>query len=130
MLSSLFAITAVLASFVAANPILAPRAASDPFILFAPIGQDNQYLRLEMKPVANTKYYEFGWFGSGSEDVKLYFLNDEEKPGPVFDNRKNKYEMYVSPLLTSGVYLLTVSKGFPIGCRCCRGPSQLSCAPC
>lgn len=99
---SLFPITAILASFVAANPILAPRASSSPFRLYGDFGSDTSFPLLAILPVAERGYYQFGWYGKGSQKIELYFTQDETHPGPIFDFRKNGYEMYAprSPRIT------------------------------
>lgn len=95
---SLFSITAILASFVAANPILAPRDPSRSFKLLGDVGASTPYRVLKIIPVNDPNsplYYQFGWYGRYSEDIALYFTGDYFKPGPVFDSRLNDYEMYV-----------------------------------
>lgn len=96
---SLFSITAIVASFVAANPILAPRAPSSPFRLWGDVGvRDMPRSLLGMIPVAEPNhqgYFQFGWYGKRSEKIELFFGNGPSTLGPVFDVRQNGYEMYV-----------------------------------
>lgn len=120
---SLFSITAILASFVAANPILAPRAPSRPFRLQGNVGSRGSYRELAILPVTQRNgadYYQFGWYGTGSEQIELFFTDDETMPGPVFDVRQDGYEMYVSrsPLPaphSPGITPLTLLQGAASG---------------
>lgn len=111
-------ITAVLATFVVANPILNPRAPSRPFRLF---GKEGLGL-LTVLPVAEANhpgYFRFGWYGKGSQKIELFFSQYENR-GPVFDYPPKGYEMYISrfPLSASrflGNTPLTLLQG------CARG---------
>lgn len=104
-------IFSVLASFVVANPILAPRAPSRSFTLSG----DGGLGQLTILPVAEANhpgYFRFGWYGTGSQKIELFFPQDQTGLGPVFDARQNGYEMYVprSPLLRE--YNANIASGF------------------
>lgn len=91
---SLFSITAVLASFVAATPILAPRAASQAFRLI-PAG--STFNHLELQPVAEAGYpgyFRFGLFSPKGPEPILFFPNGQVTQGPILDVQQNGYELY------------------------------------
>lgn len=117
---SLPSITAILASFVAANPILAPRAPSRPFRLQGDVGAERSDRVLTILPVAEPNhrgYFKFGWFGQKSEKIELFFTQNEFSPGAVFNVRQNGYEMYVAPLPPRflGITTLTLLQGATSG---------------
>lgn len=101
---SIFALTAILTSLAAANPILTPRAPSPSFKLYGDVGDVNLGL-LTIIPITEPNkpvYYGFGWYGQGAQPIEL-FLQEESKRGRVLDLRQNGYEMYVAhspPLLS------------------------------
>lgn len=93
---SIFSIAAALASFVFANPILAPRTPSRPFQLQGYMGTDSDRRLLAILPVTEPNhrgYFQLGWYGKGSENVELFFTQDEHQLGPVFDVQQDGYEM-------------------------------------
>lgn len=97
---SLFSITIALASFVAANPILAPRAASRPFKLGTPDRRSQDpYLQAEYVSGGGKRrgYYRLGWFGPTWRDPEktLFFPDGPPPQARVFDIKQNGYEMYV-----------------------------------
>lgn len=110
---SLFSITAILASFVAANPILAPRA-SNPFSLYGHFGSRTSDLLLGIRSVrepGHLGYYQLGFFGQTSDPIEFVFTKDANHPGPVLDALLNGFEMYVPRFPLPGITPLILLQG-------------------
>lgn len=84
---SLFFITTVLCSIVAATPVIVPRAPSPSFQLGSPYSPDlPPTLRscLQVPPIPELGYpgyYKFGWFTPAATVPGLYFPDDMFTPG-------------------------------------------------
>lgn len=103
-------ITAVLASFVTANPILDYFTHPELFSLAAnfegliSFGEKFDILGIIRVPEnAQLDYFKFAWYGKATEEIKLIFTDGlvfhsiyaVTLPSTVRDERKNGYEMFV-----------------------------------
>lgn len=108
-LSVFFFISTILTFFVAATPLVVPRAASKPFKL---IPRDFELFQifpaLQVQPIDGTKYYRFGWFNSNAFQSELYFPGGSDIPGDVLDTHRDGFEMYITSVPSGPYYLANI----------------------